>query len=125
MHAFAFFSPFVTEHAKTRVVTLIETALPHLHQKSHESIFELVDWLTKLFSTKPREYNHHLWTHVDLKFPLIGKETNDRLWDIYYGVDVPWDGLDYTGDIRAFEFPSQTRGGTRRLLNRRRKVSSR
>ena len=118
MHPFAFVSPFVTEYAKKRSVNMIETALPHLREKKHEDVFALVDWLTQLFSNKPREYNKMLWTHVDQQFPLIGKETNDLLWDVYYGLPVPWDGLDYTGNHSAFEFPPKVRGGSRKA-NRR------
>ena len=119
MHAFAFVSPFVTEYAKKRSVNMIEVALPHLHVKKHEAVFALIDWLTQLFSNKPREYNKLLWTHVDHQFPLIGKEANDLLWDVYYGVPVPWLGLDYTGSLSAFEFPSKVKGGPRVTLNRR------
>ena len=122
MHAFAFVNPFVTEYAKKKSVGLIETALPHLGER-HESVFALTEWLTQLFSNKPREYNKILWTHVDEQFPLISKQTNDLLYDLYYGVHVPWEGFNYTGDLEAFEFP-KIRGGSRRTLNRR-KLSSR
>ena len=124
MHAFAFVSPFVTEYAKKRSVNMIETALPHLGEEHHESVFALTEWLTQLFSNKPREYNKTLWTHVDEQFPLISKQANDLLYDLYYGVHVPWEGLNYTGNLEAFEFPSKIKGGTRRTLNRR-KLSSR
>ena len=105
MHAFAFIHPHVTHYVKKKAINLVRQALPHLTEKHHATKMDLTIWLGKIFSDKPREYNKKLWAYLDLQLPAITKLTNDKLYELYYGVQIPWEGLYYTGCVKKFQFP--------------------
>jgi len=105
MHAFAFIHPHVTHYVKKKAVQMIRETLPYIHDKHHVTKKDLTVWLAKIFCDKPREYNKKLWEYIDIQLPSITKKTNDRLWELYYGVQIPWEGLYYTGCIKRFQFP--------------------
>ena len=106
----AFVKPFLSDFAKKYTIQLVTAVIPHLHEPSHETKRVLTQFLTRHFNNKPREYNKLVWEYIDERTPQLTKRQNDIIYELVFGIEIPWVGLDYTGDIRMFEFPWNAAG---------------
>ena len=106
----AFIKPYLSNFMKKWTIQLVTAAIPHLHEPSHETKSVLIDFLTRFFDNQPREYNKLVWEHIDESTPQLTKRQNDILYELVFSVKIPWDGLDFTGNIRQFVFPWHAAG---------------